>query len=85
LERTISELGAALAVARDREIQRLKLQSERSDKDGDESGPQDVATLLRDRLESAQHDLETVQAKLTLERQRVSQTMWLGETGGATS
>lgn len=72
LERTISELGAALAVARDREIQRLKSKSESSDLGGDEGGSQDVTSLLRDRLEAAQHDLETVQGQLTVERQRVS-------------
>lgn len=72
LERTIAELGAAMAAVRNKESSRLadfKKGSEGIDTAG-ENTSQDSG--LRVRLDMALHDLETAQANLDLERQRVS-------------
>jgi hypothetical protein len=73
LERTIAEMGAALAAARNKESSRLgdftKSVSDTSDTTG-ENTAQDSS--LRVRLDMALHDLETAQANLDVERQRVS-------------
>ncbi|CAB9515527.1 expressed unknown protein [Seminavis robusta] len=72
LERTIAELGAAMAAGRNMENSRLsdlqKAKLEASDTAGGENTSQDSG--LRVRLDMALHDLETAQANLDLERQR---------------
>lgn len=69
LERTIADLGAALVVARNKEINRLK--SDSSTTTAGERGGNDVSAL-RTRLEDTEDVLETIKAQLDLERQRVS-------------
>ena len=73
LERTIAEMGAAMAAVRNKESSRLadfnKKAAEVTDTAG-ENTSQDSG--LRVRLDMALHDLETAQANLDLERQRVS-------------
>lgn len=68
LERTIADLGAALVVARNKEVNRLK--SDPNDATAGERGGNDVAAL-RTRLEDSEDHLETLKAQLDLERQRV--------------
>lgn len=72
LERAIADLGAALVVARNKEINRL-----RAMQNGDilvESDGNDISAL-RMRLEDAEDHVETLTAQLDLERQRVSLTV----------
>ena len=75
LERAIADLGAALVVARNKEINRLKT-SQTSDILVESDG-NDIK-VLRTRLENAEDHVETLTAQLDLERQRVSSTNYTG-------
>lgn len=71
LERTIADLGSAMAAVRNKESSRLADYSKKSAELSDTAGEntsQDSG--LRVRLDMALHDLETAQANLDLERQR---------------
>ena len=68
LERTVADLGAALVVARNKEVNRLK--SDPNESTAGERGGNDISAL-RSRLEDSEDHLETVKAQLELERQRV--------------
>lgn len=72
LERAIADLGAALVVARNKEINRLK-----TAQNGDISAGSDGNDIsaLRTRLENAEDHVETLTVQLDLERQRVSSTV----------
>jgi hypothetical protein len=67
LERTVQELGAAL-VARNREHNRINT-ADRTNSDGSE--PNDLNSF-RARVEALESDLESANAHLVLERERVS-------------
>jgi hypothetical protein len=67
LERTVADLGAALVVARNKEVNRLK--SDPNGSTAGERGGNDISAL-RSRLEDTEDHLETVKAQLELERQR---------------
>ena len=68
LERTVAELGAALAVARQREQARGETQNIGTS--SDHTGGSQTSTL-RARLETAEEELETLKTQLMLEHQRV--------------
>jgi len=66
LERTIADLGAALVVARQKEINQF---NDSSKETGNESDDSDIMTL-KGKLTLAEDETEMFQAQLTLERQR---------------
>lgn len=69
LERTVQELGAALVVARNKEQKNRINKGDRTN--GDESEP-DHLNSFRARVEALESDLESANAHLALERERVS-------------
>ena len=76
LERQLAEMGAAMASQRSNS--RLSTDYSKSASDASESAGENTSqdSSLRVRLDMALHDLETAQANLDLERQRVSCTLW---------
>mmetsp|Transcript_26281 Transcript_26281/g.40314 ORF Transcript_26281/g.40314 Transcript_26281/m.40314 type:complete len:855 (-) Transcript_26281:225-2789(-) len=80
LERTVADLGAALVVARNRELNRQKREGSNTgmfrsssapgDGGGQGSGSGSGEPSIKARAEAAEDELETVKAQLELERQR---------------
>ena len=85
LERTVQELGAALVVARNREQKNRVNKGDRTN--GDDSEPNDLNSF-RARVGALESDLESANAHLTLERERVSKpeslivevSVWLSQS-----
>jgi hypothetical protein len=66
LERTIADLGAALVVARNKELERLK-----STQDAGASSDSRDAGSFSAKFAAAEEELETIRAQLSIERERV--------------